>query len=251
MNCPNCQTANPDGAKFCNNCGTRLPAPCPKCGHPNPDGARFCNECGHHLAESQPASPPPAQTSTQVPIPVKAPGYLADKRSEERNVQTMEGARRIVSILFCDVKGSTAAAIQLDPEEWAEIMNGAFEQMIEPVYKYEGTVVRLLGDAILAFFGAPIAHEDDPQRAVLAGLEIIEAIGAYRMGVHHRWNIGFGCSLRYQHRSGRRGGHRFGSASRVLCIGRCREPGGADGTDCRARYASDRRGDVQVGCAIL
>ncbi|NIP69165.1 MAG: guanylate cyclase, partial [Planctomycetales bacterium] len=83
-------------------------------------------------------------------------------------------------MLFCDVKGSTAAAEQLDPEDWAEIMNGAFEYMIRPVYKYEGTVGRLMGDAVLAFFGAPIAHEDDPQRAILAGLEIIAGFGSYK-----------------------------------------------------------------------
>ena len=87
-----------------------------------------------------------------------------------REKQEMVGERRIVTILFCDVKGSTQAAGQLDPEEWAEIMNGCFEYMINPIYKYEGTVARLMGDAILAFFGAPIAHEDDPKRSILAGL---------------------------------------------------------------------------------
>ncbi|MEO6457830.1 MAG: adenylate/guanylate cyclase domain-containing protein [Chloroflexia bacterium] len=88
----------------------------------------------------------------------------------------MAGERRIVTILFCDVKGSTAMAEQLDPEEWAEIMNGVFQYLIEPVYRYEGTLARLMGDAILAFFGAPIAHEDDPQRAVLAALGIVQGI---------------------------------------------------------------------------
>jgi class 3 adenylate cyclase/tetratricopeptide (TPR) repeat protein len=92
----------------------------------------------------------------------------------------MAGERRIVTVLFCDVKGSTAIAEQLDPEEWAEIMNGVFQYLIEPVYRYEGTLARLMGDAILAFFGAPIAHEDDPQRAVLAGLGILEGIRPYR-----------------------------------------------------------------------
>lgn len=80
----------------------------------------------------------------------------------------MVGERRIVTMLFCDVKGSTAAAQHLDPEEWTEIINGAFEFMIKPVYKYEGMVARLMGDAMLAFFGAPIAHEDDPLRALPA-----------------------------------------------------------------------------------
>ncbi|MCH8211595.1 MAG: adenylate/guanylate cyclase domain-containing protein, partial [Planctomycetes bacterium] len=71
-------------------------------------------------------------------------------------------------------------------------MNGAFEHLISPIYRYEGTVARLMGDAILAFFGAPIAHEDDPQRAVLAGLDIIEGIQAYQAEVKRRWNLDFG-----------------------------------------------------------
>ncbi len=83
-------------------------------------------------------------------------------------------------MLFCDVVGSTAMAEKLDPEEWTEIMNGAYENLIAPVYRYEGTLARLMGDAIFAFFGAPIAHEDDPHRAVAAGLEIVEGIAAYR-----------------------------------------------------------------------
>ena len=92
----------------------------------------------------------------------------------------MVGERRVVTMLFCDLTGSTAAAEKLDPEVWAEIANQAFEHMIVPVYQYEGTVGRLMGDAILAFFGAPIAHEDDPQRAVLAGLDIIAAVQPFR-----------------------------------------------------------------------
>jgi predicted ATPase/class 3 adenylate cyclase len=101
----------------------------------------------------------------------------------------MVGERRVVTLLFCDVKGSTAAAEQLDPEEWAEIMNGAFEHLIRPIYRYEGTLARLMGDAILAFFGAPITHEDDPQRAVLAGLDILQGIRPYCDQVKRRWNL--------------------------------------------------------------
>jgi predicted ATPase/class 3 adenylate cyclase len=101
----------------------------------------------------------------------------------------MVGERRIVTVLFCDVKGSTSIAEMLDPEEWAEIMNGAFRYLIEPVYRYEGTLARLMGDAILAFFGAPIAHEDDPYRGVRAGLEIIESIQPYREQVRRTYNL--------------------------------------------------------------
>jgi predicted ATPase/class 3 adenylate cyclase len=100
------------------------------------------------------------------------PRELLAKLESARAHGGMAGERRVITILFCDLKGSTSAAEGLDPEEWTEIMNGAFEHMIRPIYKYEGIVPRLMGDAILAFFGAPIAHEDDPQRAVLAALDI-------------------------------------------------------------------------------
>jgi class 3 adenylate cyclase len=91
-----------------------------------------------------------------------------------------QGERRVITVLFCDVTGSTAFAEQLDPEEWTEIMNEAFDYMIQPVVRYEGTVARLMGDGILAFFGAPIAHEDDPQRAILAGLDILDGVKEFR-----------------------------------------------------------------------
>jgi class 3 adenylate cyclase/tetratricopeptide (TPR) repeat protein len=105
---------------------------------------------------------------------------MLSKLEAARAGRAMEGERRVVTMLFCDVRGSTAIAERLDPEEWAEIMNGAFEHLIAPIYRYEGTLARLMGDAIFAFFGAPIAHEDDPQRAVSAGLDIIDGIQAYR-----------------------------------------------------------------------
>jgi ABC-type oligopeptide transport system substrate-binding subunit/class 3 adenylate cyclase len=91
----------------------------------------------------------------------------------------VRGERRIVTILFSDVKGSTAMAEGLDPEDWAEIMEGAFNVLIEPIYRYEGTLARLMGDAILAFFGAPIAHEDDPERACRAALDIVDGAQRY------------------------------------------------------------------------
>src|SRR5207253_7113367 len=114
------------------------------------------------------------------PLTKYIPRELAAKLEAARSGRSMEGERRVVTVLFCDVKGSTAMAELLDPEEWAEIMNQAFEYLIAPVYRYEGTLARLMGDAILAFFGAPIAHEDDPQRAVLAALDIIEEIRPFR-----------------------------------------------------------------------
>jgi class 3 adenylate cyclase/tetratricopeptide (TPR) repeat protein len=116
--------------------------------------------------------------------------YAAKMRAARRD-RTMRGERRIITMLFCDVVGSTAMAGQLDPEEWAEIMNEAFEYLITPIYRYEGTVARLLGDAILAFFGAPIAHEDDPQRAILAGLAIVEGIKPFAAEIGEDYGLDF------------------------------------------------------------
>lgn len=208
MRCLNCQTENPEGAKFCFNCGHPMPVACQNCGTPLKPQAKFCHNCGHPvetplptpapqpqvsaIVETQPPAATPASFATPAFAPPDAaasvdarlqqyiPRELLGKLQAARANRSMAGERRIVTVLFCDVKGSTAIAEQLDPEEWAEIMNGVFQFLIEPVYRYEGTLARLMGDAILAFFGAPIAHEDDPQRAVLAGLGILEGIRPYR-----------------------------------------------------------------------
>lgn len=107
----------------------------------------------------------------------------------------LAGERRVVTFLFCDVKGSTAFAERLDPEEWAEIMNMAFSYLIAPVERYGGTVARLMGDAILAFFGAPVAHEDDAQRAVLAGLDILQDLQPFRQELQREYQMDFDVRL--------------------------------------------------------
>ena len=121
----------------------------------------------------------------------RLPGDLAAKMEAARASRSMQGERRVVTILFCDVTGSTAMAEQLDPEDWAEIMDDAFDYLIAPVYRYEGTVARLMGDAILAFFGAPLAHEDDPQRAILAGLDIVSSLQPFREQVRKTYGLEF------------------------------------------------------------
>jgi predicted ATPase/class 3 adenylate cyclase len=114
-------------------------------------------------------------------------GALGGKRSSH----ALHGERRVVTILFCDVTGSTAMAEQLDAEIWAEIMDEAFELLIHPVQRYDGNVARLMGDAILAFFGAPTSHEDDPQRAVLAGLDIIQGLQPFRQQIKQELDLDF------------------------------------------------------------
>ncbi len=164
MNCPACRTVNPEGAKFCLNCGTSL--------SPSAAGA-----------------PPP---KSQLNLDQYLPGELVAKLQSARLRGAMLGERRVITMLFCDVKGSTAAAEKIDPEIWSDIINGVFERMIQPVYKYEGLVPRLMGDAILAFFGAPIAHEDDPRRAVLAALEIQDGVRDYIDRMRRTHGLEFG-----------------------------------------------------------
>ena len=203
MKCPNCETQNPEDARFCFNCGTTLALECSNCGTTLPAKAKFCFNCGHTTSAAEKSQPAPE--STQTPAPAIAETTVADQSGQllQRYIPQgllakleaaqksglMEGERRIVTILFCDLKGSTSAAAGLDPEEWSEIMNGAFEQMIEPIYRYEGTVARLMGDGLLAFFGAPIAHEDDPQRAILAGLDIIQSMKGYGIEIKNNWGL--------------------------------------------------------------
>ena len=210
MNCPSCATFTRDGARFCPRCGLWLDSDCPRCGSALSERAIFCDRCGTQVsawpgaatlpasftpAGAEPALPPRLPQPTPTPDEARAPRLssipraLAAKLEAARASGEMVGERRIVTMLFCDVKGSTEAAERLDPEDWTEIMNGAFEHMIRPIYTYEGTLARLMGDALLAFFGAPIAHEDDPQRAVLAALDIVRAMEAYREPLRQRWDL--------------------------------------------------------------
>jgi len=186
MHCPACQHANGPQARFCANCGTSLARTCPTCAAGVEPDAKFCSNCGTNLGASEPAV---ADTAASDELSRYVPEELLRKIRAARSGQTMRGERRTVTMLFADIQGSTAAAEHLDPEEWAEIMNGAFGHLIQPVYRYEGTLARLQGDAILAFFGAPIAHEDDPARAVRAGLDIITAIEPYRAEVTQRFGV--------------------------------------------------------------
>lgn len=96
-------------------------------------------------------------------------------RGRSADAAAVQGERRIITALFCDVVNSTSLAEQLDPEDWTDLLNEAFHHLTAPIVRYEGTVAKLLGDGVLAFFGAPVSHEDDPHRAVLAALDMIEA----------------------------------------------------------------------------
>ncbi len=178
MQCPTCSTENPEVAKFCLKCGARLVLVCPECGAELPLHAEFCFACGTRL-RTPPSRDIPERRWEALAEAVErlVPSEFAERLLATRG--KVAGERRMVTILFSDVKGSTAMAENLDPEDVMEIMDGAFDVLIDPIYRYEGTLARLMGDAILAFFGAPIAHEDDPERACRAALEIIEGAKRY------------------------------------------------------------------------
>ncbi|HUH06525.1 MAG TPA: adenylate/guanylate cyclase domain-containing protein, partial [Egibacteraceae bacterium] len=183
MQCPSCGHVNIDGARFCAQCGTALSLACSSCGVPNDPASQFCTNCGTRLIS--PAGP----SGHESDLTRYVPDELLRRMRAAQTGGAMRGERRTVTMLFADIQGSTAAAERLDPEDWAEIVNGAFEQLIAPIYRYEGTVARLLGDAILAFFGAPIAHEDDPVRAVRAAMDILDSIADYRSRIEARTGV--------------------------------------------------------------
>jgi class 3 adenylate cyclase len=197
VKCFNCSFVNPDGARFCQNCGARLEEPCPTCGTVNPTGARFCANCGSGLAAPAPAGAAAASAPAAPPDPrharlaAAAPAALVEKA---RSAAHHPGERRVVTALFADVVGSTSLAEQMDPEDWTVVMNQAFDALTGVIYRYEGTIARLMGDALLAFFGAPVAHEDDPLRAAHAALDLVEA--AREFAEHARREFGIDFAIR-------------------------------------------------------
>lgn len=168
MECHACGFDNPAGMRFCGACGTALGARCPSCGTENPSGFKFCGKCGTALTEGT-AAPPVAE-----PVPVAAP--LAPP-VDEPAAATPEAERRQLTIMFTDLVGSTALSEQLDPEDLRALLHDYQAISARVVRRFDGHVAKFLGDGLLVFFGYPQAHEDDAQRAVRAGLGVLEAIG--------------------------------------------------------------------------
>jgi class 3 adenylate cyclase/tetratricopeptide (TPR) repeat protein len=156
--CSNCQTENPAGTKFCKECGTRLGLACATCGNALLPDAKFCSECGTPAgAAAAPGSGAVAAARTAAP-----PAPVAE--------------RRIVSVLFADLVGFTTLAEGRDAEETRELLSKYFDLARDVVERYGGTVEKFIGDAVMALWGAPIAREDDAERAVRAGLELVDAV---------------------------------------------------------------------------
>jgi class 3 adenylate cyclase/tetratricopeptide (TPR) repeat protein len=171
MQCPRCQQDNPPQAKFCLECGNRLVLTCAQCSTELPPGAKFCLECG------QPVGARPAASSHFMAPEAYTPKHLAEKILTARG--DLEGERKQVTVLFADIKGSTELIGGLDPEEARKLLDPALHSMMEAVHRYEGTVNQVLGDGIMALFGAPIAHEDHAARACYAALAMQTALRRY------------------------------------------------------------------------
>src|SRR5438093_2024339 len=168
MECPRCHHANADGARFCGECGASLllDAPCASCGQANPAGQKFCNGCGQRLGESAGAAERAPRAYT--------PPHLAEKILTSR--AALDGERKQVTVLFADIANSTPLAERVGPERMHALLNGFFELALAAVHKLEGTINQFLGDGFMALFGAPLAHEDDARRAVLAAVKIRRAL---------------------------------------------------------------------------
>jgi class 3 adenylate cyclase/tetratricopeptide (TPR) repeat protein len=173
MRCAKCETENREGRKFCAKCGSPFARRCPQCSASNEPGEDFCGECGGALPGNAYAA------SDKLP-PAKAAAPEIRITQEQPDTSTsIDGERKTVTALFADIKGSMELIEDLDPEDARRLVDPALKLMIDAVHRYEGYVAQSTGDGIFALFGAPIAHEDHPQRALLASLKMQEDLKRY------------------------------------------------------------------------
>ena len=180
MTCPRCRQENPAAAHFCMKCGIGLMLACAKCNTKLPTGAAFCFACGQPVAAApggQRIIPPDAYT----------PRHLAEKILTSKSA--LEGERKQVTVLFADLKGSMEVLADRDPEDARKILDPVLEHMMEAVHRYEGTVNQVMGDGIMALFGAPLAHEDHAVRACYAALRMQELVKRYAEGVRREQGV--------------------------------------------------------------
>jgi len=186
MICTECQSENSFDAIFCDHCGARLKTACPKCGEPNRGEAAFCKKCGQIINQTA--------TVARVGVPgvpspdSYVPRHLAEKILVSR--QSLEGERKQVTVLFADIRDSMKLIENRDPEEAQKIIDPVLHLMMDAVHRYEGTVNQVLGDGIMALFGAPLAHEDHALRACYAALAMQEEMRRYRRKLGKSEDVG-------------------------------------------------------------
>jgi class 3 adenylate cyclase/tetratricopeptide (TPR) repeat protein len=172
MQCPRCHTENRDGRRFCAKCAAPLATACPSCGFSNEPGEDFCGGCAAPLAvASRPVEPRFASPQSYTPK------HLAEKILTSKTA--LEGERKQVTVLFADLKGSMELLADRDPEEARKLLDPVLERMMEAVHRYEGTVNQVMGDGIMALFGAPVAHEDHAIRASYAALRMQRRVNLF------------------------------------------------------------------------
>ena len=174
MRCPRCEHVNPPGARFCNACGAGLAGTCPACGQSNARASRFCSGCGRALGSPESVAGAPPRFDSPGAY---TPSHLAQRILAGR--KSLEGERKQVTVLFADTKGSMELLVDRDPEDARRLLDAVLERMMEAVHRYEGTVNQVLGDGIMALFGAPLAHENHAVRACYAALHMQEEVGRY------------------------------------------------------------------------
>ena len=173
MRCSKCGSENPDGKRFCSDCGSALGNRCSRCGSENPAGKKFCGECGAAL--TQPADAPSATQLTTATI-------TAEKGEP---YEASDGERRYLTVLFSDLVDSTKIAAHLDAEEWREIAAEYQRVATDAINRFGGYVAQYLGDGVMAYFGYPQAHDNDAERAARSGLAILDAVSALTRRLEH------------------------------------------------------------------
>jgi len=181
MKCLRCQHENPPQSRFCFECGARLAPACSSCGAELPAGVQFCNQCGQATAGQASANPRVMSPESYTPK------HLAEKILTSK--AALEGERKQVTVLFADLKGSMELLADRDPEEARKLLDPVLERMMEAVHRYEGTVNQVMGDGIMALFGAPLAHEDHAVRACYAALRMQEAVKRYAEEARHAHGV--------------------------------------------------------------
>ena len=178
MQCPKCQHENPDDSKFCIECASPMEFHCPPCGTITPVTGKFCMECGHNLSRSEEKPPTDISFEEKIEkIQKYLPRGLTEKILSQRD--RIEGERKQVTVMFCDMEGFTPLVERLGAEAAYTVMGKIYEILIRQVHDYEGTINEMTGDGIMALFGAPIALEEAPQRALWAAHAIHREIAVF------------------------------------------------------------------------